>query len=542
MGSDIGIEIQSRMKRKPKKMRLLLSSPIKPFGPEFGDSFSCQTSGSHQLTWAQDIFRIEDQMWHWGLDLIAKNINIPTTVLHYPSLKQFIKEIKNNYDYVGLSFNLATLHKIKNMVRAVHKFAPESKIILGGYGTVLSDKELEGLGDFICREEGLEFMRKLFREEKKSFINPNFVINRYIFSLKVAKIGVIFSSVGCPNGCDFCCTSHYYKRKKIYFYKTARELFDAIMDFNKSNKSITSIIIFDDDFLVEKERAVEFLNIVRESKQYLDIMIFASVKSLSRFSAREIAEMGITKIWIGFEGLRAGYEKQKGKAFEALVNELRYYGISVTASMMIGFDYQSKDTIKYEFKELISCFPTATQIIMVTPCVGTSLWDRLNTDGRLIKKIRQDYKLHDGFNLLFEHPNITPKEIEELQRELYLEEYQLLGPSVFRILYTQFQGYKNLKDNENIILKERAENFLKIIKRARIFYKIGIKFVPNNAVRQELRRQYIEITKEIGNFNIIMRIDQYLLLFFVWWTRLRFKYNLFLQPKYIKKIYNHKWR
>lgn len=532
------LKIQNMHEIKPKKIKILLSSPIKPFGSRFGDSFSCQTSGSHQLTWAQDIFRVEDQMWHWGLDLIAANIDIPTTVLHYPTLCQFVEEIKNDYDYIGLSYNLATFHKLKKMVDAIRKYAPESKIILGGYGTVLPDEELEGLGDYICREEGLKFIRNLFKENEKPFVSPNFIIKRYIFSLMVGKIGVIFSAVGCPNGCDFCCTSHYYKRKKVYFYKTGGELFKAIIDFRNANKSISSIIIFDDDFLVDKARAREFLDLVRASKEHLDIMIFASVKSLSQFTASEIAEMGITKIWIGFEGVKAGYEKQNGRPFNELMNELRYYGISVTASMMVGFDYQTKDIIIEELKELVSCFPTATQIILVTPCVGTPLWGSLNSQDRLIKQMKEDYKFHDGFNLLFKHPNISSKEMEDLQRELYNKEYQLLGPSLFRVLYTQYQGYKNLKESENIIFKKRAESFLNNLKKANILYKIGIKFSPNSAIKKELIKQNTEIASDIGDLRLIMKLLRYLLVPFIWWTRMRFKYNLFMQPKFIKKVYN----
>jgi len=383
-------------------------------------------------------------------------------------------------------------------------------------------------------------MHKLFKEDEKPFISPNPMVNQNVFSLRRRKVGVIFSAVGCPMGCDFCSASHYHKRKKIYFYESGKDLFEAVMSFRKAHRFEGPIIIFDDDFLVDKNRALEFLDSARASKEHSSISISASVKSLSQFSTLEISEMGITDIWIGFEGVNAGYEKQNGRPFKELAKELRSYGILVTASMMVGFDYQNKDGIIKELKELASCSPTSTQILIVTPCVGTPLWERLNSNGRLIKEIREDYKLHDGFKLLFDHPNISPEEMEDLQRWLYKEEYQLLGPTLFRTLYTQYQGYKNLKDSKNIILKKRAYSFLDALKKAHVLYKVGIKFAPNNTIKKELIKQNMEITNEVGDVKLIMKLKQYFLWPFVWWTMIRYKYNLLMQPKFVKKIYNHR--
>lgn len=534
-------------------MKILLSSPPKPFGRAFGDGFSCQTSGSHQLTWAQDIFRVEDQMWHWGLDLIAANITASTTVLHYPTLSIFREELKNGYDYVGISFNLSTMHKIKAMVESVRELSPASKIILGGYGTVLTDEQLAGLqADYICREEGVAFMRRLintkenfsspkdiFKEDKNnSFLNPGFTIDRYIFSLKVSRIGILFNAVGCPNGCDFCCTSHFYKRKKVYFNSNARKLFDQISALNNTKQSIESVIVFDDDFLVEESWAREFLHEVEVSGRTIDIMIFASIRSISRFSAEELAQMGVTKIWVGFEGKKAGYEKQQGKSFKDLVEELRQYGIAVTASMMIGFDYQNEDIILSELNELVSCCPSSTQIILITPCVGTPLWNRLEQSSRIREETREDYRFHDGFRLLFNHPKIPAERLELLQSELYKREYQVLGPSLFRILYTYFLGYKKLKDYSEPFLRKRADYFKGKLQKAYALYEIGILFAPNHEVKKRLREEYRSICATIGRPVIRSVLAMIILLPFIFWTKFRFRYDIGSQPRSMKRVYN----
>jgi radical SAM superfamily enzyme YgiQ (UPF0313 family) len=535
-------DMESILDRKDKlsvkKAKLLLSSPIKPFGPEFGDGFSCQTSGSHQLTWAQDIFRVEDQMWHWGLDVIAANITTPTTVLHYPTLDRFRHELKNDYDYVGISFNLSTLHKIKDMVKVVRELSPKSKVILGGYGAVLSNEQLDGLADYICREEGVAFMRRILGDKEKPFINPDFIIERYIFSLKLSRIGILFNAVGCPNGCDFCCTSHFYKRKKVYFNTNPKKLLEQILMLNDKKPPLESVIIFDDDFLVDESRARQFLEEARSTDKVIDIMIFASVRSISRFSAREIAQMGVTKIWIGFEGLEAGYEKQQGKSFKDAVEELRQYGIAVTASMMIGFDYQNEKIIFREFSELTSCNPSSTQIILITPCIGTPLWDKLEMSSRIRQETKEDYRFHDGFRLLFKHPIIPPEKLEQIQNELYRREYGILGPSLFRILYTYFLGYKNLRNDSDPTLRKRAAYFEHKLRKAYVLYKIGIYFAPNNQVREQLKVEYRCICECLGQPTFFATLLTVILLPFIFWTKLRFHYDIKSQPRSMRREYN----
>ena len=85
-------------------------------------------------------------------------------VLQYPSKRELIRELKKGYDYVGISFVMAVMHKMKETVALIRKYAPQSQIVLGGYGTVLNDEVLKPYADYICREEGVAFMRRLLGE------------------------------------------------------------------------------------------------------------------------------------------------------------------------------------------------------------------------------------------------------------------------------------------------------------------------------------------------------------------------------------------
>ena len=112
--------------------KVLLTSVCRPFGgPGEGDSVGAELFHA-QVTRAQGIFSLRQVIRCWAIDYLAENIETPCVVLHYPSEREFIRELKaDRYQYVGINFVVATFHKVRRMVELIRKHAPHSKIILG---------------------------------------------------------------------------------------------------------------------------------------------------------------------------------------------------------------------------------------------------------------------------------------------------------------------------------------------------------------------------------------------------------------------------
>ena len=146
------------------QLKVLLTTVDQPLGVE---SETCtkniQAEMYHaQVTLAQGPFSIRAVCTGWGLDFIAENLQAPTTVMHYPTPKKLIKELKKGYDYIGISFVMCTFPKAKILAQLVRKHAPQTKIVFGGYGTVLP--ECDHYADYVCRGEGVSYFKKLLGE------------------------------------------------------------------------------------------------------------------------------------------------------------------------------------------------------------------------------------------------------------------------------------------------------------------------------------------------------------------------------------------
>src|SRR5210317_329553 len=119
--------------------KVLLTTVCRPFAADTDDcTRNVMPELFHaQVTRAQGPFSLRATYISYGLEYIAKNITTPATVLQYPSMKQFKRELEKGYDYVGISFVIATFEKLKKMYAAIKEVSPDAKIILGGYGTML---------------------------------------------------------------------------------------------------------------------------------------------------------------------------------------------------------------------------------------------------------------------------------------------------------------------------------------------------------------------------------------------------------------------
>ena len=97
---------------------------------------------------------------------------------------------------------------------------------------------------------------------------------------------------------------------------------------------------------------------------------------------------------------------------EAL-NLLKDHGIGILATMVFGYDFETKDTLRRTLDNLLELDLITASLGILVPYPGTKLAERLEKQNRLLSK---DWILYDINNLLFIPKNFDCDEfIEEMQ-------------------------------------------------------------------------------------------------------------------------------
>jgi haloalkane dehalogenase len=531
--------------------KVLLTTVCRPMGPQCGDATSVGYELLYrQVTRAQGIFSPRTVNIQFSLEYIAENLDVPTVVLQYPSKRELIRELKKGYDYVGISFLMAIFHKVKDMVALIRQYAPNTKIVLGGYGTVLTDEELKPYSDFICREEGVGYMRRLLGEPEipMPYKHPLIVSYLKVFGWEVSGTGKILAGLGCPNGCDFCCTSHFYKRKHIKLLPDGKDIYAVAERYLDMDPNLVFLII-DEDFLLNKKRAMQFRDAVMQSGKALSIFAFSSVKAISQYTVEEILEMGIDGFWIGYEGTRSNYPKQQGRPVEDILTEFREHGITILTSMIVGFDYQTPEVVAQEFDGLMKLKPALGQYLIYGPVPGTPFNERVRRENLMrddfVQHPERLYRQADGFTTTMKHPTLSAAEIEGLQQWCFDQDFQRLGPSIFRVLEGRFLGYQKLKNSPNPFLRKKAGVYAADLRCAYPVFLAGRLLGPNAKVRRWIGDLEQRIHAELGRPVWGERSKSVLAVGAALWTGVTLKLDLFQHPKMIRTTYrlpSKRWR
>jgi radical SAM superfamily enzyme YgiQ (UPF0313 family) len=465
--------------------RVLLSTVHRPLGVETDVCTpNIQAEMYHaQVTRAQGIFSIRAECTGWGLDFIAANLEAPTTVLHYPTHRRFLRELRRGYDYVGIGFVMCTYPKALEMCRWVREAAPQTRIVLGGYGTVL--EECDHFADFVCREEGVGFFKRLLGEKPvEHFAMPTITRKLKVMSVATRPEAILPTGLGCSRGCDFCCTSHFFDRRMVPLLRTGEEIHRAMLAVDIPGSPVRNIGVIDEDFLADRRR-IEPL--IRLNAGVLDKPILfsclTSLMSLTQYTTDELISMGLSGVWVGVESKHADYPKLKNIDPPTQIAQLQNAGIATLTSMIVGYDWHDEQTVEEDFRYVLSLKPTFSQAMIYSPCPKTPLYKRLLEEDRLLDV---PLKYHDGFHALFKHPHLSSERLEQLVLEFFRREYEALGPSVCRMLDVQLRGFEALRDREDPLFRRRADTCRDLALEIYPLLKIAIRRAPTEQLRRSL--------------------------------------------------------
>ncbi len=444
---------------KGTRARVLLTSVFGPYAQddEYGSrAINPMELYHNQVTREQGPFSL--RMFHrsWGIMMIQENISAPSVVLDFPTLDQFIKEIRTNeYDIIGISSIIPNVGKVRKMCTLIRETQPRCTIVVGGHVANIPDIAERIDADHIVRGEGISWFRRFLGQDENTPIEHPEIYSGFgarTMGVPLSKrpedtAAVVIPSVGCPVGCNFCATSAMFggKGRFVDFYKTGQDLF-RVMSRLEKNMGVTSYFIMDENFLLHRKRALELLDLMRKHDKAWSIDVFSSARTLQSYSMDELVGLGLSWVWMGLEGEDSSYAKLRHIDTHALIEQLQSNGIRVLGSSIIGLENHTPENIDRVIDYAVSHNTDFHQFMLYTPVPGTPLFAEHQNNGTLLPDV--DYAdIHGQFAFNFRHAHISRELSGEFLRRAFQRDYEVNGPSVMRIARTLLQGYLKHKNN-----------------------------------------------------------------------------------------------
>lgn len=498
---------------KGVRARVLLSSVFGPYArdDEFGSrAINPMELYHNQVTREQGPFSL--RMFHrsWGIMMIQENISAPCTVLDFPTREAFERELlSHRYDVVGISSIIVNVGKVREMCRMVRRLSPHSAIVVGGHVAAIPGLEYMIDADHIVRGDGISWMRRYLGEDEHAPIRHPHISSAFevrgmgmrLPERSGATAATIIPSVGCPMGCNFCTTSAFFggKGKVLNFFSTGDELFELMREMEASMK-VRSFFVMDENFLLQRERAMQLLRRMKQHEKSWAFYVFSSANAIRKYSMEELVELGISWIWMGLESPRSGYAKLNGTDTRQLTRELRRHGIKLLGSTIVGMEHHTPENIGEEIEHAIAHETDFHQFMLYTPVPGTPLYAEMAEQGRLLPDVDLA-DIHGQYQFNFQHAAISREDSKRFLDWAFRRDFERNGPSVFRICRTTLEGWKRYKNHPDRRIRERFHWEVRQLKSA---YSACLWAMEkrlrktNEAVSAQIRELRREIEKEFG--------------------------------------------
>ena len=520
-------------KTHPKgvRARVLLSSVFGPYAQD--DEFGSRTINPmelyhNQVTKAQGAFSVRRFHRSWGILMIQENISAPCAVLDFPTREAFARELKaHRYDVVGISSIIVNVGKVRAMCNMVRELSPESVIVVGGHVAAIPGVEHLIDADHIVKGDGIEWMRRYLGEDTAAPVRHPVLWSGFDLRVMGAKIpdkadksATIIASVGCPMGCNFCTTSAFFggKGKMLNLYSTGEELFRLMEEAEKTRK-VKSFFIMDENFLLQKQRAMDLLARMKAAGKSWAFNIFSSANAIRKYTYEELVQLGISSIWLGLESAESGYAKLDSADTLRLTRELHEHGIVLLGSTIIGLEHHTPENIRDAIEYAISHGTDMHQFMLYTPVPGTPLYTEMAEQGRLLDVDLADIHGQNAFN--FQHPAITREQSGEFLDLAFRRDFERNGPSLFRVCRTTFEGWKRLKDHPDLRVRERVRRETRMLRHvyAAVLWAMEHRLKnANRSVSLQIRTLRKEIEQEFG---LVAAAASRTLGPVLWWTSRR---------------------
>ena len=233
----------------------------------------------------------------------------------------------------------------------------------------------------------------------------------------------IIGSKGCPYHCEFCSIWRFYGRR--FRPRPIEEILEEMISL--SDRKL--IFFADDNFTIDQRRCVELCRGIVERSIRRRYAIQASLNLAENDELLTwLKRSGCIFVFVGFESLNPKVLATMGKpdllraspeGYKRRIQKLHDHGLAVFGSFIVGFDDDTPDVFERLRNFILETGIDCVLINILNACPGTDLWERWQSQGRLIYKHWPDqYAFLTQDNVTFLPAGMSPFELQVGAKQL----------------------------------------------------------------------------------------------------------------------------
>lgn len=168
------------------------------------------------------------------------------------------------------------------------------------------------------------------------------------FSDVRSPYAVIYTSLGCPYSCHYCCIHAVYGKPRIRYWSLEKVV--SWVDLLVNKYEVKNIRFDDELFILSPNRVSTFCDMITDRGYDLNIWVYARVDTVNDSLLKKLKKAGINWICLGIESgnakVRANVNKNIKKNIKDIVKKIHKSDIYVHGNYMFGLPEDSIETME----------------------------------------------------------------------------------------------------------------------------------------------------------------------------------------------------
>jgi radical SAM superfamily enzyme YgiQ (UPF0313 family) len=232
----------------------------------------------------------------------------------------------------------------------------------------------------------------------------------------------IYTSLGCPFSCDFCCINAPFGKPRIR-YRSSEKVLDEI-ELLVKKYSIKNLKIIDELFVLDAKHYMPIINGIIERKYKLNIWAYARVDTIDFSLLPSFKKAGVNWLALGIESSNPAVMKGVSKGFRnkglrETVDKIREEGIRIIGNYIFGLPDDDHSTMQ-ETLDLaldLNCEFTNFYCAMAYP--GSKLYQTALNNGWQLPEKWSGFSQHSYDTLPLQTKYLTAEEVLKFRDDAF---------------------------------------------------------------------------------------------------------------------------
>lgn len=249
----------------------------------------------------------------------------------------------------------------------------------------------------------------------------------------------IQGSRGCPMSCHFYCTYPLVQGRS--FRPRSPENIVAEIAYLQKEYGVSLLLFRDPIFSLNMDRIADLCRLLLDQKISVQWICETHPRLLDQELIDLMARAGCIAIKLGIESGNLEVMKKSFRASadlarqEAVIRACERRDIDILGFYILGYPDDTPETVRQTIDYAISLNTYGAQFTVATPYPGTPWYQHLHAENE-IYRLDPELEHYTQYQLVFQHPHLSPAVVERLKNEAYRRYY--LRPGYFLKMAKKF--------------------------------------------------------------------------------------------------------